>query len=137
VRVPQPVDPNPLLQMAAEEDSLFDPVHPLPERPQPPKRERRKKLRPKLPDHWPIAQLPVTAPKPAPPIMAESFEVLAYRTPTPAEEPITILATDDSEISPSLVFSPAESSPPPPKLLTARQRRERFTWESPEMYQEE
>jgi hypothetical protein len=87
-----PVDPNPLLQMAAEE-LLYDPVHPLPEKPRRKRqprpaedwndlhalsqawrnrfqtlRESPKQEVPKLqlPDSWPVAELPLPKPPPAP-----------------------------------------------------------------------
>jgi hypothetical protein len=203
---PEPVrtlpqfDPNPLLQMAAAEEPEFDPVHPLPEKPAKPKREKKKKPTPlpdswpleditalsqawhkryqslaeaprvpdlhlpdawpvaplpapqqqpvielRLPDQWPLAKIPAEpAPKripaakpPAPPRPAyvpETFEVLAYRTPaetwTIAEAPPTPPAPKATVT----ILSPAEPTPPPPKHRTKRQR---FTWESPEMYVEE
>src|SRR5437762_3092812 len=48
VRVTPPVDPNPLLQMAAAEEVWFDPVHPLPEKP-----KRKKKPKPHAIEEWP------------------------------------------------------------------------------------
>jgi hypothetical protein len=192
VRVNVPVDPNPLLQMAAVEEVLFDPVHPLPEKP---KRERRKRpkqaeewpdisalsqawrerfrslreapatpvielklpdswpLAPlpakakavdvKLPDQWPVAETPVVKARPqapmkpivvAPPV-AETFEVLAYRMPTAAEDPIVTM--NNMAETTTVIISPPQAAPPPPKHLTAKQRREKFTWESPEMYHDE
>jgi hypothetical protein len=86
----------------------------------------------KLPDQWPVTEAPMVKPRPqAPlkpivvaPMMAETFEVLAYRMPTMDE------AT-------TMVISAADPSPPPPKFITARNKAERFAWESPEMYREE
>jgi len=86
----------------------------------------------KLPDQWPVAETPVVKARPqAPvkpivvaPLIAETFEVLAYQMPT-ADEATTV------------VISPPEHGPPVPKHLSVKQRRERFTWESPEMYREE
>jgi uncharacterized protein YhaN len=191
VRVPA-VDPNPLLQMAAAEELLFDPVHPLPEKP---KRDRRKKpkqaeewpdisalsqawrerfrslreapatpvielklpdswpLAPlpakakavevKLPDQWPVAEPPAVKPRPQAPVkpivvappVAETFEVLAYRMPTAAEDPIVTM--NNMAETTTVIISPPQASPPPPKRLIVRQRREKFTWESPEMYRDE
>ena len=59
IRIPE-IDPNPLLQMAAQEEPLFDPVHPLPEKH---RRERKRKLKPKLPDYWPLAEIPQPRPR--------------------------------------------------------------------------
>src|SRR5204863_842757 len=93
VRIRPEIDPNPLLQMAAAEEIMFDPVHPLPEKP-----KRRRKPKPvedwldagplseawqrrfqsvkqpteirlpelKLPDFWPVAEIPVSKPEPKP-----------------------------------------------------------------------
>ena len=83
VRITPEIDPNPLFQMAAAEEILFDPVHPLPEKP---KTKRKPKpanepwldtseawqrrfqsvMQPteirlpelKLPDFWPVAEIP-------------------------------------------------------------------------------
>jgi uncharacterized protein YhaN len=164
VRIPQPVDPNPLLQMAAAEETLFDPVHPLPEKP---KRKRKPKpvteqwpdttalsaawrkrfhsLRDaadrrlpesNLPDYWPVADVAVPSVKPqaALPAAVESFEVLAYRLPTLADESPQILFEAAAEPS-THILSAASPTPAAPKHLAAR--RERFAWESPEMYQDE
>jgi uncharacterized protein YhaN len=111
----------------------------------------------KLPDFWPVAPLPpapVAQPsaivlpderpvapvseKPRPRMAAslESFEVLAYRIPQPTEE----LVADQAPAALSqttIVISQAESLPRAPKHLTTRRERQRFTWESPEMYREE
>jgi hypothetical protein len=108
-----------------------------------------------LPDSWPLAELPVARPSappvspapvaqapppPAPvpvaprkspprqvtvPVVPHTFEVLAFRLPS-EEMP--------SAVPMSVIVSPPELTPPAPKHITARQRRERFTWESPEMY---
>jgi len=59
------------------------------------------------------------------PFIPQTFEVLAFRLPT--EEVPSAPTT-------SVIVSPPELTPPAPKHITARQRRERFTWESPEMY---
>jgi hypothetical protein len=166
IRIAPEIDPNPLFQEAAEEQPLFDPVHPLPERivklPPEPKPKRRKKLKLELPDYWPIAELPAPSvapprepvklqlpdhwplaplpeprlpepsvaepiprqPLPEPQPLPEAFEVLAFRyQPEPEQEPRTI------------TFSGPDRTPPPPKH--ARRQRQRFAWESPEMYWEE
>jgi uncharacterized protein YhaN len=139
-----PIDPNPLLQMAAAEEQMFDPVHPLPPKP---KREKRKTPQPAtaplnlhLPDSWPLAPLPPAPKPPSPPLpvldpprvvmpMAmETFEVLAYRPPMPAEEAIA---------APTAILSPPETLPRPPKHKAASRRLQRFTWESPEMYHDD
>jgi hypothetical protein len=154
------IDPNPLLQMAADDESLFDPVYPLPPKPQPepavkPKREKKKKLKVRLPDYWPLAELPAPQPRqiptieiklpdqwplaeqpqrPAPPpplaIQPETFEVLAYRS-SPATWPVA-----EPQPAQTLILSPPEPAPPAPKYAAPRERR-RFTWESPEMYLED
>jgi hypothetical protein len=166
------IDPNPLLQMAAAEEMLFDPVHPLPPKP---KREKKKKPKPvaeewpdidalsqawqrrfatvaraqekapinlNLPDYWPLASLPPAPAKPSKPVplpepphiviapQPETFEVLAYRPPMPADEPLVAQSPPITAI-----LSPPESLPRPPKHQTTRRRR--FTWESPEMYQDD
>jgi hypothetical protein len=163
ITVPE-IDPNPLLQMAAHEEPLFDPVHPLPEKP---RREKKRKLKPKLPDYWPLAEIPLPKPAPqvtsklpeqwplaeapaAPPRAAvlpapETFEVLAFRC-QPESWPLPeILPSPSPRPNPSpqpaakIVISPPEPTPPPPKFLPPRPNaeRHRFTWESPEMYWEE
>jgi uncharacterized protein YhaN len=149
-----PADPNPLLQMAANDEPLFDPVHPLPEKP---RREKKRKLKVKLPDYWPIAELPlpsspppvvvklpVAAPTPAPTPTAtipvpETFEVLAFRCQpesfTLAElAPASLPARSADALPTKIIIAQAEPTPPP-KHLTARPHR--FAWESPEMYWEE
>jgi len=156
VRIHAPVDPNPLLQMAAAEEELFDPVHPLPEKP---KRKKKAKPQPEwedlhalsaawrrqfsslrqpqppidlmLPDYWPVAEIKHTEPPPAPRPVASMFEVLVYRPAAPAEDSISILPGRIEEAQ-RRIDSPVESAPPAPKHLQSR--RERFTWESPEMY---
>jgi hypothetical protein len=163
IRLPE-IDPNPLFQMAAEEEPEFDPVHPLPEKPKPERKKKKPKPAPTLPDFWPVAELPVPhrarqpepsiklpdfwpvaqipavvtrPPAPPPParFVPETFEVLAYRHPRAAE---TIqpgpIATAPST---TIIVSPPEPAPPPPKHLTTARERKRFTWESPEMYWEE
>ena len=74
--------------------------------------------------------MPVAKPIVAAPPVAETFEVLAYRMPT-AAEPIAVTTIPSTTV----FIAPAEPTPPPPKHLS--RRRERFTWESPEMYREE
>ena len=154
-----PADPNPLLQIAAEEEPQFDPVHPLPERP---KRERKRKLKMKLPDYWPIAEIPLPPPPPvetklpakrplAEPVavpppkatipVAESFEVLAFRC-QPESFSLSEMAIaplpvpSPSSTSTKIIIAPAEPLPPPKHLLP-RPQPHRFAWESPEMYWDE
>jgi hypothetical protein len=155
------VDPNPLLQIAAQEEPLFDPVHPLPEKP---RRERKRKLKPKLPDYWPVAEIPQPRPKPRPvavpklpdqwplvevptapartaPIPApETFELLAFRC-QPEAWPLAEVPIPGPSPQPSakIIISPPEPTPPPPKFLPPQPHaeRHRFTWESPEMYWED
>ncbi len=163
VRTLPPVDPNPLFQMAAG-DELFDPVYPLPGKPElrspeKPKREKKKKLRPQLPDYWPLAELPAqqpqrsvevklpdqwplaeavaAAPPPRPPapVVPETFEVLAFRS-SPEVWSAPQPPNDPRDEPRTIVFSPAQPTPPEPKYLASRERR-RFAWESPEMYWEE
>jgi hypothetical protein len=57
VRIKPEADPNAFFQIAAAEEPEFDPVHPLPCQVEKPKRERKKKLRPQLPDEWADADL--------------------------------------------------------------------------------
>jgi uncharacterized protein YhaN len=163
LRVRPEVDPNPLFQQAAAEEPEFDPVYPLPEKVEPserPKRERKKKLKPKLPDYWPIAELPAKPAPPAPrldlpdawPIaelpapprrvsmpVAESFEVLAFRYPTDTLPAVEAIASPAAEPDPprTIIIAPPEPTPPAPKHLAVQRNRRRFTWESPEMYWEE
>jgi hypothetical protein len=176
VRITPEFDPNPLLQMAAAEELMFDPVHPLPEKP---KRKRKTKPQPavewldsseawqrrfqsvgqpteirlpdlKLPDFWPVAEVPVNKPQPAPPQpspptpakprverrpMPDTFQLLVYRPPT-ADQPPLDAYPSLTETS-TIVVSAPEPTPPAPKHLAARRQRQRFTWESPEMYVEE
>jgi hypothetical protein len=163
IRIPE-IDPNPLLQMAAQEEPQFDPVHPLPEKP---RRERKRKLKPKLPDYWPISEIPL--PRPAPPVepklpdqwplaeapaapprparmpTPETFELLAFRCQPESWPPAEIPLAEAPSLSPppqptaKIIIAPAEPTPPPPKFLPPRpnSQRHRFTWESPEMYWEE
>ncbi len=194
VRVSPVFDPNPLFQMAAAEE-MFDPVHPLPEKP---KKKRTPKPKPeewldtgalseawhkrfqslkqpteiklpelklpdswpvaelprvtkpmpalKLPDTWPVAEIPTSrpqppAPKPAPkpPVAVRSepdtFEMLVYR---PVDASVQVMAWEpEPQETTTIVISPPEQTPPAPKHLSAKRKRQRFTWESPEMYVEE
>jgi uncharacterized protein YhaN len=171
LRIKPEVDPNPLFQIAAAEEVMFDPVHPLPEKP---KRKRKPKpveewLDPsalseawqrrfqavkqpaevrlpelKLPDFWPVAEIPASQPeaKPIPSkphverrMVPDTFQVLVYRPPAAAEAPIEV--HPGAEETTTLVISPPEQTPPAPKHLGERAKRQRFTWESPEMYVEE
>jgi hypothetical protein len=118
-----------------------------------PKRGRKQKLRPRLPDHWPIAELPVReprlaplpvhlpdqwplaeAPQPPAPVQppaaaAETFEVLAFRS----SEPVWTVVQEEPK---TVIFSPPQPAPSEPHYASRVERR-RFTWESPEMYWEE
>jgi hypothetical protein len=198
VRISPPLDPNPLFQMAASE-LLFDPVHPLPEKPKKKRKptpandewldtgalseawqKRFQSLREpteirlpelklpdswpvaelprtpkpvptlKLPDSWPVAQIPVAKPRPLPvkPMPAKppvepreprgipgTFQVLVYRPPTASDQ--TVVMPVEAQETTTIVVSPPEQTPPPPKLIGAKRKRDRFTWESPEMYVEE
>jgi uncharacterized protein YhaN len=179
VRVQPEIDPNPLLQMAAADAPLFDPVHPLPEKP---KRERKRKskaaedwsdlhtlsaawrnrfrsvsdappravelhlpdswplaeapqpariVKLTLPDQWPVAEQPAPKPRVVAPPVPEMFEILAYRVPT-ADEQLVVVPSPPPK---AIILSPPQPTPPAPKHLAAR--RQRFTWESPEMYVED
>jgi uncharacterized protein YhaN len=154
IKVPE-VDPNPLLQIAALEEPIFDPVHPLPEKP---RREKKRKLKPKLPDYWPIAEIPLPKPppkvepklpdqwplteapaapsRPAPLPVPETFELLAFRCHPEAWPLAEIPLAPSPQPSAKIIVSPPEPTPPPPKYLPPRPNaeRHRFTWESPEMY---
>lgn len=108
----------------------------------------------KLPDQWPLAEIPAptTTVRVSSDTPIESFEVLAYRS-QPAEwsyaalsvaEPLTTVVADPPAPPPrkakaekTIVISPAQPTPPPPKYLSPRPERHRFTWESPEMYWDE
>jgi uncharacterized protein YhaN len=161
IKVPE-IDPNPLLQIAAQEEPIFDPVYPLPEKP---RRERKRKLKPKLPDYWPIAEIPLpkppskvetklpdqwplteapaAPPRPAPLPVPETFELLAFRcqpeTWPLAEIPLAPSPSAPPQPSSKIIIAPPEPTPPPPKYLPPRPNaeRHRFTWESPEMYWED
>ena len=162
VRIPT-FDPNPLLQMAADEETLFDPVYPLPPRAEPveppkPKREKKKKLKVRLPDYWPLAELPTPQPRNSPTIEVKLpdqwplAEQPKRPAPPPQHKPVIqpetfeVLAYRSSpEIWPAaepqpartIILSPPEPTPPAPKFIAAQRERRRFTWESPEMYCEE
>lgn len=188
VRISPPFDPNPLFQMAAA-DELFDPVHPLPENPKKkakplieewldtsalseawqkrfqsikqPTEIRLPELKlpdswpvaelprpampvPKLdlPDSWPVAEIPTPKTKPVviktpvePRVVPSTFQVLVYRPPSaPAQ---TVESPAPAKEMTTIVVSPPQATPPAPKHLSAKRQRERFTWESPEMYVEE
>jgi hypothetical protein len=88
-----------------------------------------------LPDAWPVAEAPVP-PRVVQPYfepveylayraLPESWEIIDLHAPAPAPQPAA-----------KIIVAPAEPTPPPPKLA-ARPQRERFTWESPEMYHED
>jgi uncharacterized protein YhaN len=164
IRIKPDVDPNPFFQAAAAEAPEFDPVFPLPEKPKRERKKKSKPLpdhwpiadltvlseawrkrlqdlsvqEPRLPelnlpDSWPVAEIAKTPPRPMTLPRLETFEVLAYRRPDahPQVAPPSPAAAQTSTI----ILSSAEPTPPAPKHLSAR-RRERFTWESPEMYWE-
>ena len=63
----------------------------------------------------------------ADPTLTESFEILAFHVAEPIAAPITVFPNSHHQ---SLTPAGTELSLPPP-------RRQRFTWESPEMYQAE
>ncbi|HMC11257.1 MAG TPA: hypothetical protein VKH44_08200, partial [Pirellulaceae bacterium] len=94
----------------------------------------------RLPDSWPVAQIPAEPARivmtVAAPVAPETFEILAYRFPTAAEEPFMVVPNSQPQAT-ILIDSPAEATPPAPKHLTACRQRERFAWESPEMWREE
>ena len=129
------------------------------------RREKKRKLKPKLPDYWPIAEIPLpkpppkvetrlpdqwplaeapaAPPRPAPlPAAPETFELLAFRcqpeTWPLAEIPLTHSSSSSAQPSAKIIIAPPEPTPPPPKYLPPRPsaERHRFTWESPEMYWE-
>jgi hypothetical protein len=155
VRIEPAVDPNPLLAQAAVEESLFDDLPELPKQEPPPLPPKEKKRKP-VPrykvvprdwdrDAWPVAFVPTPKPPVMPPPPAPSFEpieVLAFRCvpdvlPVP-EVPLAEPLTEPLNAPAAhLVFASPEPMPPPPKLLISPSQRQRFTWESPEMYREE
>jgi hypothetical protein len=129
--------------MAAAAEQLFDPVHPLPDTSLRSKRKKRKEPEPavishplpRLPDFWPIANFAKVEPSQLTPPVADTFEILAFRV-LAENEPIVLQPTDslsqgDLE---TVIVSAADPSPPSPEHLASRQPRQRFTWESPEMY---
>ncbi len=90
-----------------------------------------------LPDAWPVAEAPVP-PRVVQPYF-EPVEYLAYRAVPDSWEVVELRAVVPAA-GPEVryVVAPPEPPPPPPKLVTARpSRRERFAWESPEMYIED
>ncbi|MEX2176712.1 MAG: AAA family ATPase [Pirellulaceae bacterium] len=133
------VDPNPLFLQAAAEEQWYDEVLDLPPKelpaPPPPK-EKKRKVTPRYKivprewdrDFWPLAEVPSPPP---PELDLPDAWPLAVVPPAPAR-PVAPAATPKRPI-----VAPAQPTPPPPKLLTARPARHRFTWESPEMYWEE
>jgi uncharacterized protein YhaN len=91
-----------------------------------------------LPDVWPVAQVAASKPKFVQPVF-EPVEYLAYR-PLPDAWTIAVLpepAPVPAPPPPKVIYSSAEPTPPPPKMLKANPERQRFTWESPEMYHED
>jgi hypothetical protein len=89
-----------------------------------------------LPDQWPVADAP-QPPRVVQPYF-EPVEYLAYRA-LPASWEIADVPPVPVVPPPvKLYVAPPEPTPPPPKLATARRElRQRFTWESPEMYHED
>ena len=90
-----------------------------------------------LPDQWPVSEAPVP-PRIVQPYF-EPVEYLAYRA-VPESWEISDVSLPPPVPQPAVryVVAPPEPMPPPPKLVTTRpSRRERFTWESPEMYVED
>ena len=89
-----------------------------------------------LPDQWPVAEAP-QPPRVVQPYF-EPVEYLAYRALPASWE---IADAPPAPVAPppvKLYVAPPEQMPPPPKLATAGpRRRQRFTWESPEMYHED
>ena len=61
--------------------------------------------------------------------------MLVYRPPAPAEAPLDVLPV--AKEMTTVMISPPEATPPAPKHLSERAKRQRFTWESPEMYVED
>lgn len=119
------VDPNRLFSRAAQEEPIYDPtnLHEL----QKPAKSRRKRPAEaprykvvsnySLPETWPVAQ------PPAPPPPAEDYHVISFRyLPDPAPPPV---------VEPPPPPTPVVQPPPPAQKQEGRQR---FTWESPEMY---
>jgi hypothetical protein len=92
-----------------------------------------------LPDSWPVAEIPAPKTKqvvvktPAEPrVVPGTFQVLVYRPPSASAQTVESAQAKETTI----VVSPPQATPPAPKHLTAKHKRERFTWESPEMYVE-
>jgi hypothetical protein len=87
----------------------------------------------RLPDQRPVTPAPASKPRAIVRPSLETFEVLAYRMPTPLEESA---AAELPSAPVSMIVSAPEPSPPAPKHIAVRRHRQRFTWESPEMYQD-
>ena len=153
------VDPNLIFSQAYQEDGWYDVVN-LFEIPRPalivapvvtvkpplPVSEYQIVSHYSLPDYWPLAETPrPRLPAPPPPaiepavaIPPPAYQVISFRylpdtwplapIPQPAPAPVPVAA-------PVARIDPPQVIVKPPRLV--RQRRQRFTWESPEMYWED
>ncbi|MEX2027154.1 MAG: hypothetical protein WEH44_07630, partial [Pirellulaceae bacterium] len=135
------VDPNGLFSQAAEEEQTFDPtnayelarpVKPAKRRPSPPRYQIVTNYR--LPESWPLAELP-QQPQPPPQYQVVSFRYLPDQWPL-APPPQRQAAAPPPPAPPPPTVAPPPPVPivsAPPKIVVPK-RRQRFTWESPEMY---
>lgn len=141
VRFEPPFDPNPLLAEAAAQEQWAEDVIELPQKESPPPaplKEKKRRPSPRykiVPRDWARDFWPLPEPAALPPLKPafEPVEILAFRYPD--AWPTVEVAMPPP--APKVVVSAAQPTPPPPKLLTSRPPRERFTWESPEMYLDE
>jgi uncharacterized protein YhaN len=150
------VDPNLLFAGAANEEQWYDPTnaYELARQPQP-------VATPKLPDFWPIAELP------PPPPPQPSYEVISFRYPlveSPPKAPRVVLPPPPPPPPMPVIIEPLPEpaavepppSPPPKKdkppkpakqpkplpmaeeqpttAVASRPEPRRFTWDSPEIY---
>jgi hypothetical protein len=103
VRTRPEADPNPLFQMAAADEPVYDPVHPLPERPARPEKPRRtKKKKPlELPDYWPLAELPASQPPPPPELeLPDAWPLAEVSEPRRRVEPLRLDLPDSWPLAP-------------------------------------
>ena len=131
------VDPNSLFSQAAQEDPVYDPtnLHELLKRPKrsrskPAPAPQRYQVIPQgsLPDAWPLAEPPAPPP-------TESYQVISFRY-LPDSWPLAAIPPRPQPAPPPAAVAPVPQPPPPAPLpLDPREEtRQRFTWESPEMY---
>ena len=148
------VDPNLLLDCAAQEEPLYDPTNvPAADKVKPALKKRSKPVTNDklvtnydLPQHWPLAEIPVPAPAPVG-NRAPAYQVISFRylpdswplAPMPRQNVPQVSTLPQPEPpAPAAIQPVAAAAPlPPAPKPTAPPRRQRFTWESPEMYWEQ